>query len=123
MMDLRKLTSDEKKRLLEELNRYPEFITSATVREKCDRACQLLHLSCKTDKVSFGVLSQRFQVERSNIRRYWSLYQKQGNENLKTGRHTILITDEHEWVVEKIYEAFSQNNPVTACQVCRLIFD
>jgi hypothetical protein len=96
MTDLRKLTSEEKERLLEELNRYPEFITSAPGREKCYWACQLLHVDREADKVSYGVLSQLLEVERSNIRLYWSLYQKQGNENLKTGRHTILTPDEHE---------------------------
>jgi hypothetical protein len=83
----------------------------------------LLHVDRETDKVSFGVLSTLLEVEWSNIRRYWSLYQKQGNENLKTGRDTILTPDEHEWVVEKIYETFSQNNPVTVCQMYRMIFD
>jgi hypothetical protein len=57
--------------LLAFINQNPTFVSSATVREKCDWAGELLLETRPAESVSSGVLRKLPHIERSTVKWNW----------------------------------------------------
>jgi hypothetical protein len=82
-MSISSATPEQMQKFLDKLNHDERSTINANIRRKYYCVCQLLYINRKQDPASYGGLEAIMKIERSNVKRNMTLFQKQTNRNIR----------------------------------------